>query len=71
MVNPINPENPDSKCHETVLLYNNLPTQIGDVIVNPLNPVNPDSNYVIRKGFILRNLLNTHTAKCLKNRVNS
>ncbi len=50
---------------------NNLPTQIGDVIINPRNPVNPDSNYVIRKGFILRNLLNTHLAKCLKNRVNS
>ena len=38
MVNPINPENPDSKCHETVLLYNNLPTQTNDVMVNPINP---------------------------------
>ena len=46
---------------------NNLPTQIGDFIVNP---VNPDSNYVIRKGFILRNLLNSHHAKCLKNDLN-
>jgi hypothetical protein len=24
-------------------VYNNLPTQTGDVIVNPQNPVNPDS----------------------------
>ena len=24
-------------------LNNNLPTQIGDVIINPVNPVNPDS----------------------------
>ena len=43
MVNPINPENPDSKCDETVLLYNNLPTQIGDVMINPGNLENPDS----------------------------
>jgi hypothetical protein len=46
---------------------NNLPTQIGDFIVNPQNPA---SNYVTQKGFIFRNLLKSHYAKCLKNDLN-
>ena len=32
---------------------NNLPTQIGDVIINPGNPVNPDSKADV-KGWILQ-----------------
>jgi hypothetical protein len=30
-------------CNESSI-YNNLPSQTGDVMVNPQNPVNPDSN---------------------------
>ena len=33
---------------------NNLPTQIGDVIINPQNPVNPDSKAGVKGKFKLK-----------------